>query len=405
VVSVAKTELDSRDSLVGRSLAIYLPDLSGGGIERLHLGLAPAFIRAGLKVTFLLDRARGELIGSLPPGVEIVALGADRQLEALPRLIRYLRIHEPDLLVASMDHMNVMALLARRLSRGRTHIIATQHSALSEQAKRPGWRFKLLPLLYRAVLPQAARIVAVSRGVAVDMARIAGISGDRISVIYNGAITDDFDSRLAAAAAHPWLNGDRPLVIAVGRIVPEKDYPTLLRAFGEVVRTREARLLILGEGPLRANLTGLVAQLGLGERVAMPGYVPNPLPYMVRANALVLSSRFEGFGLVLAEALACGTPVVSTDCPHGPSEILDGGRYGPLVPVANPAALARAIASVLDAPPDREFLAARGRSFSLARCAAQYLDLYRSVLGSSADVLAGHVNGPRDTPSEETEPA
>ncbi len=369
--------------LAGRSLAVYLPDLSGGGTERLHLALAPAFREAGLSVTLLLDRRRGELLDVVPPGIAVETLDAPRQIRALPRLVAYLRRARPDILVANTEHMNVMALLARRLAGVGTRVVACQHNALSAQAVRPGWQFRILPALSRRVLPRADAVVAVSRGVADDMAAVAGLDRDRITVVYNGAIGPDFDARAAEPAVHPWLGSGEPLVVAVGRMVAQKDYPTLLEAFAGVVRRRPARLVILGEGPLRADLAALALRLGISERVDMPGFAANPLPLMRAADALVLASRFEGFGLVLAEALALGTPVVSADCPHGPAEILEGGRYGPLVPVGDPPALAEAILSVLDASPDRDALRARGRSFSIPACARGYLDLFGTLLAEA----------------------
>lgn len=359
------------------SLVIYLPDLSGGGAERLHLRLLPAFRVAGLDVTFLLDREKGELLEPVRElGAKIVSLGADRQIKALPRLVSFLKAHKPDVLIANMEHMNVMAVLAKKLARVKTRIVVTQHNAFSEQIKRPSWQFRALPALYKLALPFADHIVAVSAGVADDLSSAIGMDRSRIEVIYNGVVTEDFEKRSLATPDHPFFSQNQPVILGMGRFVAQKDFATLIQAFGTVSKhNEEARLLILGEGPLRSDLEAQVRQLGLESRVSLPGFSEHALGYLKKANLFVLSSRFEGFGNVVAEALACGTPVVSTDCPHGPAEILDNGRYGTLVPVADPAALATAISAALSAPVDNEALQQRGAVFSVLNCASQYMKL------------------------------
>ncbi|KAA2234773.1 glycosyltransferase [Salinarimonas soli] len=363
------------------SLTVYFPDLSGGGAERLHLGLAPFFVAAGLKVTFLLDRRNGELLDRVPEGVEVKVLGASRQLKALPLLVRELRTAPPQIFLANMEHMNIMALIARKLSGARTQIVISQHISLSGLVQHPpSWNFRTLPFLYRMFAPTADAIVAVSRGVADDLASIAKLEHSRIEIIYNGAIADNFNDRAASHVSHPWLDNGLPLLLTVGRLVPQKDHAVLLAAFAKLLQERDARLLILGEGRSRIQLEAQARALNITDKIDMPGFVDDPLPFIKRANVVILASRFEGFGLVLAEALACGTPVVSTDCPFGPAEILDNGRFGPLVPVGDSARMARAIANVLDEPHDPAFLAARGREFTLAACAEGYLALFDRLL-------------------------
>ena len=345
------------------SLVIYLPDLSGGGAERLHVSLAPLFVEAGYRITFLLDRLEGELLSQVPPTCAVHALEANRQIRALPKLVRYLRRTRPDVLIANMEHMNVMAVLARFLARVPTRIIVTQHCAFSEHVKQSSWQFRLLPLLYRLAIPFADEIVTVSEGVANDLAKASGLSRKAMTVIYNGVVTDDFDNRTACEPAHPWFTNERSVILGMGRLVPQKDFATLIGAFEHVARSTDANLIILGEGPLRPMLEDKVRLLGaLSHRIAMPGFVANPLPLLKRARLFVLSSEYEGFGNVLAEALACGTPVVSTDCPHGPAEILDRGRYGDLVPVGDAEALGRAILNALRREPDRAELTRRGQT-------------------------------------------
>ncbi len=359
-------------------IGIYLPDLSGGGAERLHLRLAAEWRAMGFRPCFLLDQRRGALLDQVPEGCAVETLGAKRQLTALPRLVAWLRRNRPAVLIANMEHMNVMAVAARMVARVPTRVIVTQHNALSAQIgayRTAKWR--ALPGLYRHVLPRADAVVAVSQGVADDMASLAGWPRHSARVIYNGLVDDAFDAEAAGRPDHPWFAGDVPVVTAMGRMVPQKDFGTLLRGFA--ASGTDARLVILGDGPERDRLTMLAGELGIAERVAMPGFVARPLPWLRAARLFVLSSRFEGFGNVLVEALACGTPVVSTDCPHGPSEILDGGRYGTLVPPRDPEALGAAIRSALQTAPDHDALRARGRSFSVRRCADEYRALFAEL--------------------------
>lgn len=358
-----------------RTLTIYLPDLSGGGAERLHARLLPEFLRLGFDVTFLLDRERGELLAPVRAlGARVVSLGADRQLKALPKLTKYLKSQQPDILISNMEHMNVMAVWARRLARVRTKIIVTQHNTFSEQARRRSWQWRVLPRLYRLALPSADRIVAVSEGVADDLATVTGIARQRMTVIYNGVVTEDFAERAEAAVDHAWFGEGQPTLLAMGRMVEQKDYPTLLEALTRMQR-RDARLLILGDGPLRPSLEALIARLGLSGRVDLLGFREDALAFLNRADLFVLSSKFEGFGNVVAEALACGTAVVSTDCPHGPAEILDHGRFGRLVPVGNAERLAKALDEALAAPDDPGPRVARGQLFSVRNCARTYAEV------------------------------
>lgn len=359
-----------------QSIAIYLPDLSGGGAERLHLRLAPLFQAQGLDVTLLLDRRKGALADQVPEGIKVVELNADRQVKAVFKLARYLRQAKPDVLIANMEHMNVMAVVARMATRARTRIIVTQHNAFSEQVRRPSLKYRLLPLLYRTFLPFADEIVTVSTGVADDLAQHSGLRRDRMTVIYNGVVTEDFDERtISGLPTHPWQNSGFPVIAGMGRFVAQKDFSTLLQAFAIVASQTDARLLLLGDGPLRGELEQQAETLGITDKISMPGFIDNPLPDIKSAGLFVLSSRFEGFGNVIAEALACGTPVVSTDCPHGPAEILEDGRYGALVPVGNPEALARAMLDALQATPDPDMLKQRGRVFSTENCATTYMEL------------------------------
>ena len=294
-------------------------------------------------------------------------------------LADYLRERSPVALYAIGETANLLALTARRNAAVPVRVIAGLH-AVPGPWRRPdpfgrfrGWLAERMVL---RALPQADGIVAVSRGVAERWSRAARIPRARITTIHN-PVRPDLARRAEAVPDHPLvapLFGPEapPVVLGVGRLVRQKDFPTLVRAFASVREKRTARLLVLGEGPERGRLERLAANLGLAGDIAFPGQVENPYAVMARAALLALSSRWEGMGLVVAEALACGCPVVSTDCPAGPAEILEGGRYGRLTPVGDPAALAEAILATLREPPARERLRARGRWFTPERAVREY---------------------------------
>ena len=370
------------------SVMIYMSDLSGGGVERLTLSLLTEFRRVGVSVTLCVHAKRGEMLPLLPPDLRVISFETSRTIADLLPLARLLRQDRPDVLMSSLNHNNIIALLAKAVARSRSKVIICQHNALSHEAAEMGsWKFRVVPLFYGLLSPLAAGIVAVSRGVAEDMARASRIARDRITVIYNPVVTDDFQTRLEALAPDPWLDdtaGRVPVFVNAARLVPQKDHATLLRAFALVARRMPARLLVLGNGPLHADLEALSRELGISEHVRFAGFVANPLPYFRRAAAFVMSSRYEGFGNVLIEAMACGTPVITTNAPYGPSEIVDNGRYGRLVPPQDPQALADAFDADLRSVWTAQTLQERASHFTVRSAAGQYRDLMHRVLAPPA---------------------
>lgn len=364
-------------------IAMYLPDFALGGVAAVALRLAAGFTEAGLPTRLVVDRETGPLRDEVPEGVKVTALGAGRKLAALPRLAGFIRRERPRVLVSHLGHGNIMAVLAAAGTG--TKVVACQHNALSAQTSATGtFSHRVLPRLYRLTQRWTAGYVAVSEGVAADWSAAACIPRRRIATIYNPVIDSGFEGRAGEGVDHPWYR-DRtaPLLVAVGRLEDQKDIPTLLQAFRILRDQRPARLVLVGDGSRRGMLEGLAASLGLADDVWFAGARRNPLPFIRGADLLALSSRFEGFGLVLVEALACGTPVVSADCPHGPSEVLGGGTYGRLVPPGDPAALAIALSATLDSPPDAALLRARAADFSTGAATAAWLALLGPLLAES----------------------
>lgn len=358
-------------------LAIFLPSLAGGGAERMMLNLARGVVEAGVELDLVLGHADGHYRDLVPVGCNLVDLGARRVLAALPGLVRYLRRRRPEVLLTAMDHANLVALWARALARTPTRVYVSVRSTLSEEAAHAASRAdRWLPRLARISYPGAAAVIAVSQGVAEDLERVLGAGRARLVVVPNPVVTPDLMALAAAAPGHPWLDpGAPPVILGAGRLTPQKDFATLIRAFSKVAAGRDLRLLILGEGPERGALESLIRDLGLSERVALPGFMANPFAAMARARLFVLSSAWEGLPGVLIQAMACGTPVVSTDCPSGPREVLEDGRYGPLVPVGDPISLAAALARTLEQPLPRERLQARAADYRLEPVTRRYLEV------------------------------
>ena len=332
-------------------IALFLPTLLAGGVERVMLNLASGFVSRNYSVDLVAANAAGPFREQVPPQARLFDLEASRVLTAVPALARYLRAERPDALIAAMTHSSIAALFARQISGVGTKIIATEHvdmSLMLRDSRR--LRVRAVPLLAHWLLPHADSIVAVSRGVADDVALRAGIPRESIHVIYNPIPTAEMLLRAQERPSHPWMSDALPVILSAARLEDQKSQDILLRAFALVLRHRPTRLLILGEGPLRRELEQLAVKLGIAESVSMPGFEPNPYSYMARAKVFALTSRYEGFGMVLVEALALGASVVSTDCPSGPREILEGGRWGRLVPVGDIQALANALLAALDSP-------------------------------------------------------
>lgn len=329
-------------------IAFYLRLLYGGGAERVILHLMQELLRCGAKVDLVLNVVDGPYLSQVPPEAHIIDLKAPRLLAGLFQLQRYLQKEQPTALISTLHYTNEIAIWAKWLSRTATKVVVSEQNTLSVHARqRSSDRWS--PLLAKLFYPMADGVVAASQGVAQDLAQTTGLPLERIHVIYNPVITSTVLQQAKESVEHAWFNDNEPpVILGAGRLEPQKDFPTLIRAFAQVRKVRSARLMILGNGRERANLKALITQLGLEKDVALVGFVNNPYAYMSKAKVFVLSSAWEGFGNVLVEALAVDTPVVSTNCPSGPAEILAQGKYGALVAVGDVDNLANEILKVLD---------------------------------------------------------
>lgn len=331
-------------------IAIYLHCLFNGGIEQIMLNLTRNFVARGIKVDLVLNFPGALFLWDFPPEVRIVDLQAPKILTRVPKLVRYLQQERPTVLMSANHYANEVAIWAKHFSGTATRVVVSEHTHLSQEADSSSpFTFRhWSPVTAKLFYPWADGIVAVSQGVAEDLAARTGLPAERIQVINNPIETDRVIEKAKEPADHPWFNPlEMPVILGVGRLEKQKNFPNLINAFVKVKQTRAARLLILGEGSERSRLEALIRELGLENDVAMPGFVKNPFAYMARSAVFVLPSSWEGRPVVLGEVMALGTPIVSTNCPSGPYEILDGGKYGELVPVDDSEALAQAILKVL----------------------------------------------------------
>lgn len=361
-----------------KKIAVFLTDLDGGGAERVMLNFANGFVERGFSIDLILVNLMGPYLSKVNPDIKIIQLNSNRLILCVPELISYLKREQPEILITALEDTNLIAILARSVANVSTRVIVTVHNNLSQEAKYlKSLKRRIVPYLIKWIYPLANVVIAVSQGVAKDLESL-GIELDKIRVVYNPIITPDFDSLAQALPEHLWFDEKgSPIILGVGRLEPQKDFETLIRAYSLVRKQRPARLMILGQGGQHGKLTALCRELELGEDdVTFPGFVENPFSYMAKASVCVLSSAWEGFGNVLVESMGVGIPVVSTDCPSGPSEILENGKYGQLAPVGDAQALAQAILSTLDNPISSSILQQRSKDFSLEKI----LDKYQNLL-------------------------
>jgi glycosyltransferase involved in cell wall biosynthesis len=358
-------------------IALFLPDLASGGAERVLLSLADYLVIAGYRVTMVLGRAEGEFIKQIPPGVRVIDLSARWRLPSLAGLalncffglMMFIRRERPTVLMSSLSRANIVATLAARIAGTGVRVVLREANTFHNVG-----RFTLF--LIKRVYPMADAVVSVSNGIAGDLYTLEKLPRDKVRIIYNPVDIEKVRKLAMQELDHAWFApASPPVILGVGRLAPQKDFGLLIRAFTQLRKVRDARLLILGEGEERASLEALVDKLGMGEHVSMPGYVDNPYMYIRRAGIVAVSSRWEGMINVIIEAIALGTTVVSTDCHSGPAEILDNGRIGKLVEVGNADALCRAMISMLDRPDDCESLRSRAAEFSTHKILPQYAKL------------------------------
>jgi glycosyltransferase involved in cell wall biosynthesis len=359
-------------------VALLVPTLEIGGVERMFANLANGLLQCGVEVDLLVGRAGGPMTAVLEKGIRVFDLRSNHMTRSVPRVAMYLRAKKPVAIIAGMTHSTAAAVAARSICRQKTKIIATEHNTMSKVvANSKGLKYRWMRRWGLWALSAAELIVAVSNGVADDLSEQTGISRQRVQVIYNPVITDAFYSDAAAVVEHPWFQpGEPPVILAVGRLDKQKDFPMLIHAFSKVRKRRVARLMILGEGPDRSRIEKAIKEAGLVCDVALPGFEQNPCRFINHAAVFAFSSQWEGFGVALVEALALGVPVVSTNCRYGPAEILCDGRFGALVPVGDHDAMARALLDALDNPV-RNDNSEHVQQFTVRRVASNYLSAIR----------------------------
>ena len=337
-------------------IALFIADFTSGGAERVYVNLAQEFTERGHNVDLVIGNAHNAVyLNELPHSVRVIDLKVARMLKSLPQLTKYLCEHKPDVLMATRVHSCCFCVLAKILTRVKTGIVLREANTVSLDLGKYSWKRKmLLGLSIRILYPLSDAMIGVSAGVVNDLNKRLPGTQKKVHLVYSPIITDDLFAKASEPVNHRWFkNNSIPVILSAGRLTEQKKFDVLIRAFSIVRQKVNSRLLILGEGELRKNLEALVAELGLKNDVQLFGFDPNPFKFMAHSSLFVMSSAWEGLPGVLIQALACGCPVVSTDCPSGPREILKDGRLGKLVPVGDVQAMASAMAEALKQEPQR----------------------------------------------------
>jgi glycosyltransferase involved in cell wall biosynthesis len=359
-----------------KKIAIFLRDLDGGGIQKVVINLAKEMAKNGISIDIVVTSPKNSFLEKFPSEIEIVNLNSPMVLLSVFLLVQYLKRNKIDILLSNGHSNNLAVVIAKVIMRLSTHSILITHTNLSLHKLRTPQKFKLLRFFMRLFYPYADTLVAVSQGTARELESELGLRKNSVKTIYNPIVNENLITKINEPLDHPWFQPNQPPVfLAVGRLSPEKDYINMLQAFAHLRTQRQARLLILGEGNMRSELELLAKKLGIESDVYMPGFVNNPYAYMSRSSVFVLSSQYEALPTVICEAMACGCSVVSTNCNYGPSEILENGKYGLLVPIKAPISLADAMLKTLDNPIEKSLLLQRANDFRADYILPMYLDL------------------------------
>lgn len=362
--------------VIGLRIGLFISNLGGGGVQRVILNLAKGLLDEGYDVDLVVGWSEGMNKDFIPFGIKLIDLKKKNILACIPGLMKYLQKNKPGVLLTAQTHVNIAGIISMVFSGKKIRLVVCEHNNMKAVVKADQ-REWFRPLFARWLYPMADEIVAVSKGVADSLSEMTGIQRDKIRIIYNPLISDELIAKADEPILHPWFkNNSLKVILAAGRLEDQKDFSTLIRAFSMANKIKPFRLIILGDGRKREELQSLVDELGLHDSVDMPGFIENPYPFMKRASLFILSSKYEGFPGVLIEALACGVPVISTNCPSGPEEILANGKYGRLVPIGDVEGMASAIIYTIKDPPLVDLLVQRGMEFNIKKATKEYLKIF-----------------------------
>lgn len=361
----------------GARIAIFVSFSGQGGVERMMVNLAHGLSELGCSVDLVTVKSKSAYIDLLPKRIRRIDLKASHTFTSVLPLMAYLRKTRPAALLAAKDRANIVAVIARALVHRKAKLVLRMGTTVSAAlGPHKAIKKRLWYLRMKIFYPMADSVIAVSKGVARDLMENAGLSGKLVTVVENPVVSPHLWEMAAQRPQHPWFaSGQPPVIVGVGRLTRQKDFPTLIRAFAKTRATIPCRLMILGDGRDREKLKFLAEELGVATDIHLAGFVKNPYPYIKHANLFVLSSAWEGSPNALTEALALGTPVVSTDCPNGPREILQDGKFGELVPIGDAEAMSRAMINTLSSPPEKSFLKSAIGRYTLESSCKRYMEL------------------------------
>ncbi|MCK5373853.1 MAG: glycosyltransferase [Alphaproteobacteria bacterium] len=356
-------------------ISLFIPDFEEGGAQKMMVNLANSLAEKSVSVDLVVACNQGSFNNLVNTNVNVVPLDCARTLHALPKLVRYINSEKPDVIISALYHANVICLAAKCLSKkSRTKFIVTERNHLSSKIKNSNSvKDKILLPAIKFLYPKADSVIAISKGVMDDVVELCALNDDKISYIHNPVVTPSFEKEIKSHSELLFPDSTLPLIIASGRLVEQKDYPTMLKAMALILKKKPANLAILGKGPLQKELAALSKELGIENNVTFKDFVENPLSYMKQADIFLMTSAWEGFGNVLVEALYCGLSIVATDCPSGPAEILDNGKYGYLTNVGDEIDISNAVLKVMESPFDKEQQKKRAMKFTTDSISDKYL--------------------------------
>lgn len=364
-------------------IANFIPSLSGGGAERVVINLCASFPRDEVQPVLIAGSLTGPFVDNIDGDVEVVDLKCANIRHTIGPLRDYVKQANLDLLISHLSHANIATLWAlRKLHKlnqkqdlGLPKIAVVEHMTMSAYRGKK-WRDRFIRPLARRLYKSADQIVAVSNAAARDLEQQLRLPPASVTTIYNPVVSPHIHESRLEPLQHPFVDQhSEPLILAVGRLSEQKDYPTLIQAFAQLQSAVPSRLAILGDGEERSSIETLINKLGVADRVCLVGFTENPYQWMQRADLYVLSSRWEALPTVLIEAMACGCNVVSTDCPSGPAEILGDHFAHRLTPCGDPSALATAIKQALDDPLDSAAVIKQASQFDFTTAARGYIEL------------------------------